>query len=171
MESTLGEELGRQFGEELGKALSRIEHCLDQLSDEQLWWRPGADLNSVANLLLHLSGNVRQWLVAGLTGARDTRDRPAEFAAHGAHSKADLWRRLQTTVTEAQAALARQSVDDWLRVRRIQGYEVTGLAAAVGSVTHFQGHTQEIIHMSRVLLGPQYRFAWEPATPEQGAPA
>jgi hypothetical protein len=59
--------------------------------------------------------------------------------------------------------------EDWMRIRRIQAHDVTGFAAALHSVAHFRGHTQEIIHMTRAQLGDRYRFAWVPATPEQGA--
>jgi hypothetical protein len=171
MSTTLAQAAGRELGDELAEALDRIGHCLGQLSDEQIGWRPAAGMNSIGNLLLHLAGNVRQWLVAGLGGAPDDRDRPAEFAATGGVAKAELWKTLQEAVARARAVLAAQAEADWLRVRRVQGFEVTGLGAAVSSVAHFRGHTQEIIHMTRTLLGDGYRFAWVPAGKEQGAPA
>jgi hypothetical protein len=171
MSTTLAQTAGRELGDELADALDRIGHCLGQLSDEQVWRRPSAGMNSISNLLLHLTGNVRQWLVAGLSGTPDDRDRPAEFAASGGIAKAKLWETLQETVARARAVLAAQTEADWLRGRRIQGFDVTGLGAAVGSVAHFRGHTQEIVHMTRTLLGDGYRFAWVPAGKEQGAPA
>ena len=64
MESSLSETIARDFADELAQGLSRIKHCVDQLSDEQIWWRPSDAMNSVGNLMLHLSGNVRQWIVA-----------------------------------------------------------------------------------------------------------
>ena len=71
--------VGSEAGNELTSALAKIKHCLGQLTDEQVWWRSRPSLNSIGNLTLHLCGNVRQWLVAGLSGAADSRDRPAEF--------------------------------------------------------------------------------------------
>src|SRR5436190_2255698 len=65
---------------ELADAWRMIRHCVEQLSLEQIWWRPREPLNSVGNLLLHLTGNLRQWLVVGLGGGEDFRDRPCEFA-------------------------------------------------------------------------------------------
>jgi hypothetical protein len=171
MRTSLAQLLGHELGNELADALGRIGHCLGQLSDEQVWWRPAAGMNSIANLLQHLAGNVRQWLVAGLAGTPDTRDRPAEFAAAGGLAKAKLWEQLQEAVAEARAVLAAQTEADWLRVRRVQGFEVTGVGAAVNSVAHFRGHTQEIVHLTRTLLGDGYRFAWVPSGKEQGAPA
>jgi hypothetical protein len=163
--------VGAEAAEELAKALGKIEHCLAQLSDAQVWQRPQPALNSVGNLLLHLAGNVRQWVVAGLGGSPDVRDRPAEFAERGPAPKEELLRRLRGVVDEARVVLARQTARQWLQVRRVQGFEVTGLGALFDSVPHFRGHTQEIVHMTRALLGDAYRFQWAPTTPEQGAPA
>src|SRR5262245_18960627 len=127
MENNLAQAVGRELGNELGNALGRIGHCLEQLTDEQVWWRPAAGMNSIGNLLLHLTGNVRQWIVAGLGGAPDERDCPAEFSARGPLPKGDLWRALEETVEEARDALTGRPAGDWLRPRRIQGFEVTGL--------------------------------------------
>jgi hypothetical protein len=125
-------------------------------------------MNSIGNLILHLCGNVQQWLVAGLGGGADTRNRPAEFAERGPIAKGELLRRLQAVVAEAKTQMNRQSAAQLLDVRRIQGHTVTGLAAIFNSVPHFRGHTQEIIHLTRLQLGDAYRFAWQPSTPEEG---
>jgi hypothetical protein len=140
------------------------------LSDAQVWWRPRPALNSIGNLILHLCGNLRQWVVAGLGGAADGRDRPAEFAERGPIPREELLRRLEAVVEEARAVLAGQTARRLLEARRIQGFDVTGLAAIFDSVPHFRGHTQEIVGLTRLQLGDAYRFAWAPATAEQGAP-
>jgi len=162
--------VGAQAAKELSSALARIKHCLGQLTDEQVWWRSRPSLNSIGNLILHLCGNVRQWIVAGLGGAADVRERPAEFSVRGPIPKDELLRRLEAVVDEARAVLASQSAQQLLKARRIQGFDVTGLAAIFDSVPHFRGHTQEIVHMTRLQLGDAYKFAWPPSTPEQGGP-
>jgi hypothetical protein len=148
--------------------LAKIRHCLDQLSDEQVWWRPDNEMNAIGNLLLHLTGNVRQWIVAGLGNAPDIRQRPREFAERGPIPKARLLADLEAVVGDAKAALSRCRPDDLLAHRRIQGFDVTGLGAIFDSVPHFKGHTQEIICLTRLQLGPQYQFHWKPQTAEQG---
>jgi hypothetical protein len=161
--------VGAAAAKELTSALDRIRHCLEQLNQEQLWWRCQSSLNSIGNLILHLCGNLRQWIVAGLGGAPDVRNRPAEFAETGPLPKADLVRRLEAVVAEAREVLSRLTADQLLAARHIQGFDVNGLGAIFDSVPHFRGHTQEIVHLTRFQLGASYRFAWAPATPEQGA--
>jgi uncharacterized damage-inducible protein DinB len=163
--------IGHELADELTQAFNRIQHCLDQLSDEQVWHRPRMEMNSVGNLLLHLVGNVRQWIISGLGGETDTRNRPAEFAERGPLPKADLLARLESTVDESKIILETQTADAWRRKMRIQAFETSGFGAALHSVSHFRGHTQEIIHQTREILGANYQFAWVPQSKEQGAPA
>jgi hypothetical protein len=153
----------------LRSCLERIEHCVDQLDDGQVWWRPRESSNSVANILLHLGGNLRQWVVSGVGGAPDTRDRPAEFAERGQIPRGQLIRQLAAVVAESDDALAALDESRLLEPRRIQGFDETVLTAIWDSLTHLSGHTQEIVSITRTLLGDRYRFAWTPSTPERGA--
>lgn len=162
-------QVGKHAVDELTDALGKIKHCVDQVDDAQIWSRPHATLNSIGNLLLHLEGNLTQWIVSGIGGAEDRRHRPSEFAERGPISKHALIRRVEDAVASAGAALDRLGADELMRVRRIQGFDVTGLAAIFHSVPHFRGHVQEIVHMCRTILGDDFRMQWQPATPEQGA--
>jgi hypothetical protein len=152
---------------ELSEGLSKIDHCLNQLADEQAWWRPRPEMNSIANLMLHLAGNLRQWIVAGVGRAPDMRDRPGEFADRSGASKSELLAKLQGVIRECDAVLARLGPDDLLAPRRIQGYDVTVAGAIFHVIPHFRGHVQEIIHMTRAQLGDRYQFEFVPKTPEQ----
>jgi hypothetical protein len=153
---------------ELDSGLKKITHCLDQLTDEQVWWRPMPSMNSIANLLLHLCGNVRQWIISGVGGAEDTRNRPQEFSQRGPIGKDELLQRLTETVGKAKEAMAKASAADLVRGHRVQSFEVTGIGAIFHSVSHFQGHTQEIIHMTRCQLGEDYKFDFVSKTVEWG---
>jgi hypothetical protein len=161
--------VGSEAAAEMTKALERIKHCLGQLNDAQVWWRAQPSLNSIGNLILHLCGNVWQWIVSGLGNAKDDRNRPAEFAERGPLLKEELIRRLDAAVAAAKTTLGRLTAKQLLEKRRIQGFDVSGLAAILDSVPHFRGHTQEIVYITRLQLGDAYKFAWTPTTPEQGA--
>jgi Protein of unknown function (DUF1572) len=91
--------------QELTKALDRINHCLGQLSDEQIWRRKTESMNSIGNLILHLCGNLRQWIVSGIGGEKDTWERSKEFSERGPIPKSELLRRLESVVDEARKVL------------------------------------------------------------------
>ena len=168
--SDVAKSVGQEATNELFDAFRKIQHCVGQLDEDQLWRQPGESMNSIANLLLHLSGNVGQWIVSGVGGAEDVRDRPAEFAAQKTLGKSELLRQLDDMLTAARQVLEQATPGELLRKRRVQGFDVTGLQAIFESVAHFRGHTQEIVHITRQLLGDAYRFDFVPSTPEQGAP-
>src|SRR5258708_2948568 len=105
--------------------LPKIERCVELLNDQQIWWRANEQSNSVGNLLLHLSGNVRQWIVCGLGDATDSRDRDAEFAQRDEIPRAELFDRLKRTVDEAVATLARPDPDKLLKQHPTQTLEAT----------------------------------------------
>jgi uncharacterized damage-inducible protein DinB len=167
----VGQEFLTQSKKQLRDALERIRHCIDQMSDEQVWWRPHESHNSIGNVLLHLAGNLRQWILSGVGGEPDVRDRPAEFSAREPVPTAELWRRLEEVGRQAEAVLDRTPPDRLLEPRRIQGFDETVLSALFDTLTHLRGHTQEIVYITRLQLGEAYRFAWVPTTPEQGAPS
>jgi GNAT superfamily N-acetyltransferase len=156
---------------QLAKASDAIRHCLSQLTDAQISWRPHDSMNSIGNLVLHVCGNIRQWIIAGVGGEPDVRDRPKEFAERGPFGKEDLLRHFDQLVEQADAVLRTLPPSQLLERRRIQGFDTTGLSAIFDSVAHFKGHTQEIVCLTRMQLGDTYRFEWVPSTPEEGAPA
>jgi uncharacterized damage-inducible protein DinB len=133
--------------------LPRITKCLEALSPEQIWWRPNEASNSVGNLVLHLTGNVRQWIISGLGGAPDVRERDKEFAERGPLPRRVLLGRLQQTVENACRVLRRLSAEDLARVYDIQGYRVTGLAATYHVAEHFSHHAGQIILITKMLAG------------------
>jgi uncharacterized damage-inducible protein DinB len=132
---------------------SHIEKCLVQLTDEQVWARGGENENSVGNLVLHLCGNMRQWIVAGVGREADTRRRDDEFSERGGLTSRDLTERLVTLVTQATAVIdgvSGQRLSDRLV---IQGYEVSVLDAIYHVVEHFAMHTGQIVFMTKMLTG------------------
>jgi len=131
--------------------LPKIERSLELLTDEQIWWRANPQSNSVGNLLLHLSGNVRQWIVCGLGGAPDNRDRDSEFAQRDAIPRDKLLAGLKRTLNEADSALEKLDPHKLLERHSIQGCDVTALAAIFHVVEHFSMHTGQIIMMAKMF--------------------
>ena len=153
--------------ESLAEGLRKIEHCAGQLNEDQVWWRPRPGMNSIANLMLHLAGNLRQWIVSGVGGARDVRNRPEEFIDRSELPKNNIVSMLRSAVREADGLMEKLPPEKLQESRRIQGFDTTVLAAIFDSVAHFRGHTQEIIHLTRELLGDKYKFDFVPQGAEQ----
>ncbi len=152
--------------EQLRDGMVKIDHCLQQLSPEDIWTRPNGHMNSIANLLLHLAGNVRQWLICGLSDQPDLRNRQQEFDDRSKREPRELFGVLRKTIEEACSEINRQSEESLLAVRRVQQFECDGLQTIADSVCHFRGHVQEIIHMTRVLKEDAYQFHFVPENPE-----
>jgi uncharacterized damage-inducible protein DinB len=138
--------------------MPRLIKCLKQLSENDIWWRPNAASNSVGNLVLHLSGNVRQWIISGLGEEQDKRDRDREFDERGPISRRALIALIRGTVSEASSVLDRLSEDSLLRTHDIQGFHVSGMYAVTHVVDHFGYHTGQIIFVTKWKLGKDLRF-------------
>jgi uncharacterized damage-inducible protein DinB len=141
-----------------GEYLPKIEKCLAVLTDEQVWWRGNEESNSIGNLLLHLSGNARQWIVSGLGGAADLRERQVEFDERSLISKEDLLKRLRDTLGEVDAVLAGFDPDKLLNPYQIQNSDVTALEAVFHVVEHFSMHTGQIILLTKQLTARDMKF-------------
>jgi uncharacterized damage-inducible protein DinB len=142
----------------LADYLPKIERCLERLTDAQIWQRTNEQSNSIGNLLLHLEGNARQWLVCGVGRAEDRRVRDREFAERDAIGRESLLSTLRATLEEADAALARLDPSTLLESRRIQNLDVTLLEAIFHAVEHFSMHTGQIILLTKQHTGSNLAF-------------
>ena len=146
----------------------RISHCVNQLEDTQIWFRPHESMNSIANILLHLCGNLTQWILTGIPALEDNRNRPQEFAARDTTPGTELLSQLRIVIENVKTLLLDLSDEQLTESRRIQGFEETVLSAIFDSLSHLNGHTQEIVYITRLQLGDKYKFAWVPQSKEQG---
>jgi hypothetical protein len=130
--------------------LSRIDTCLDKLTPQQIWARQSENENAVGNLVLHLEGNIRQWICGGVGGQRDVRNRDAEFAARSGLRAAELKSLLRGTVTEAIAVV--RAVPEVRLTERIQpqGYDVSVLEAIYQVTQHLAGHAFQIMLLTKL---------------------
>ena len=137
---------------------TKIRAAVEALPPEALWWRPNEQSNSVGNLLMHLAGNIRQWIVAGVGRAPDRRNRDGEFAARSGATAAELLDRLDTTLDEVDAVIAKLTPDDLASRRTIQGREISVLEAVYHVVEHFALHSGQIILVSKMHAPGGFRF-------------
>jgi uncharacterized damage-inducible protein DinB len=138
--------------------LPKIRACMERLSEADVWWRPNSASNSVGHLLLHLAGNLRQWVISGLGGAPDERQRHGEFAPDQQPRAMALLERLAQTVAEADAVLAHIDPAVLQEQRTIQGREVTGMQALYHAVEHFGMHTGQILYITKLRTGSDLPF-------------
>ncbi|HEY1903947.1 MAG TPA: DUF1572 family protein [Terracidiphilus sp.] len=136
----------------------RLRACVEPLAPEQVWWRPNPASNSIGNLILHLNGNVGQWLVASFNRLEDNRDRPTEFNETSQLPAAALLEKLGATVQESSQVLARLTHADLVASYDIQGYHVTGLEAIYQVVEHFGLHYGQIVYITKTLSGKDLGF-------------
>lgn len=142
----------------LGDYLPKIERCLEKLSDEQIWWRANEESNSIGNLILHLCGNARQWIVCGIGSASDARNRDSEFEQRDVIPRDELVTLLRSTLSDVHATL--QSVDPstLLEYRKIQGNDVDILEAIFHVTEHFSMHAGQIIMLTKMMTSDDLRF-------------
>ena len=130
--------------------LPKIERCLEALSDEDVWWRADEGSNSVGNLLLHLNGSTRGWIVDVVGGSYNPRDRQREFDEREQIPRAELLTRLRRTLAEADEVLARLDPEVLLERRQTPWEEVTVLWAVYHAVEHFAMHAGQIIMLAKM---------------------
>jgi uncharacterized damage-inducible protein DinB len=129
---------------------AKIRKAVEALEEEAIWQRTDEASNSIGNLLLHLSGNIRQWIVSGVGGVPGKRDRAAEFAARDGPARADLLALLDSAVSDADAVLASLNDTELDREVTIQGRDTTVFAAIYHVVEHFSMHTGQIILLAKM---------------------
>jgi len=155
--------------EKLAQFEQRIEVCLSKLTEEQIWARGHENENAIGNLVLHLSGNVTQWILGGLDGAAIHRDRDGEFATRGGMDAKILADRIRATVEQAMGVIANLTTEDLTRSYSIQNYQVSGVDAVYHVVEHFAQHTAQIIFATKILTEEDlgfYRHLKQPAHEE-----
>jgi uncharacterized damage-inducible protein DinB len=142
----------------LGHYGPKIERCLEKLTDEQIWWRPNEESNSIGNLVLHLCGNARQWIVAGVGSETDTRVRDDEFNQRDVIRRAELVTLLRSTLADVERVLRALDAGTLLSHRKIQGHDVDVLEAIFHVTEHFSMHTGQIILLTKLLTTADLRF-------------
>ena len=138
--------------------LPKLQRCLEKLNDEQIWWRANEESNSVGNLILHLCGNARQWIVSGLAERTDLRNRDSEFEQREVISRAELTNLLLETLKDVDEVLQDFDPQKLLHRYKIQGKDVVALEAIFHVTEHFSMHTGQIILITKMLAKSDLAF-------------
>lgn len=157
MDQALGHVLGELSDRQLRMYPQSVRECLDQLTDDQIWWRPNASSNSIGNLVLHLSGNLNHYLGRGVVGTGYRRDRPAEFSEEGPLPREELVRRFEDAI-----AVARRTFEAATPARLLETADLGPESAPVASVLarvsiHFSAHVGQIIYVTKMLRDGVFR--------------
>jgi len=138
--------------------MDRIEACVTRLTPQQVWQRHSENENAVGNLLLHLRGNVTQWILSGVGGQADHRHRESEFNARTGPGATRLLADLRSTMDQAAQLIRELSAARLLERISVQDYDVTVLGAIYHVVEHFSGHTFQIILLTKLFTGQDLGF-------------
>ena len=130
---------------------AKLRTTVNALPPDKLWWRPNEDSNSVGNLLLHLNGNLRQWIVAGVGGEAFERHRATEFAAREGQPASDLLAALERTLADIDRILSGLTAERLAERCAIQGRDLTVLDAVFHVTEHFAYHLGQIILVSKMF--------------------
>jgi uncharacterized damage-inducible protein DinB len=140
------------------ESVPRLKKCLAELSDEEIWSRPNENSNAIGNLVLHLCGNARQWILSGLGGMPDKRERQKEFDQRTIIPKADLLKLLDDLVVELDSLLDKITAIELLRVRPVQIYQETGVSILIHVIEHFSYHVGQMTYAVKYMKNKQMGY-------------
>ena len=136
----------------------RIIACLDMLDESQIWLKPNTALNSMGNLVLHLCGNITQYILSTLGGAPDHRNRDSEFAAVGGKTKAELKSSFNNVIEQSIQCINNADDADLSTIKKVQVYDLTGVGIIIHVTEHLSYHTGQIAFLTKLLLEKDLGF-------------
>lgn len=153
------------FKEFIDESLRRINEntfkigtCMKQLDEKDIWFRHNEHINSIGNMILHLCGNVRQYIISSLGGVPDIRERDIEFSTMGGFTNAELTSRWQNTMHEAVTTIGEASPENLLRRRVVQGSDLSGIGIIIHVTEHYSYHTGQIIFLTKLYKNMDMGF-------------
>jgi uncharacterized damage-inducible protein DinB len=142
----------------MDESLRMLEISIRDLSDQELWNQPNEHANSIANLILHLCGNIHQYVISGLGREEDVRERQKEFDSREMIKKELLFKKISDTVNSAKQLISSSSAADLLTYFKIQAYELSGVGIIVHVVEHLSYHTGQIALLTKLLKNNDLGF-------------
>lgn len=169
MESELGLLFVSHSNKKLEQMTGYLETCVGKLGDDLIWARNGSHENTIGNLVLHLEGNVRQWIIHGIGGVPDVRQRDLEFSTAAGYTAGQLSSHLRKTMNEAIQILGGLSAGRLAESVSLQGVTVSVLEAIYHVVGHFQQHTGQVMFATKQLSSDGLGFYQPPVQPAKSA--
>lgn len=155
-------EPGHEFREQavfrIEEALRMIRISLKELDEDAFWYRPNEVSNGVGQLLEHLSGNIKQYILSGLGGEKDTRERDREFESTGRRDREAVEQKFFETVRLATSVIENLPESSWLQKKQIQGFDLTGLGIVLHVVEHLSYHTGQIAYLTKLINNSELGF-------------
>ena len=158
MEGKWGSEIKSQALYRLDESSRMAYKCLAELTDSEIWQRPNAASNSMGNLILHLCGNMRQYIVASLGESQDNRNRDLEFSTTSGYSREQLVTMLSDTIGAVKHTIKSCTDKQLLKKRKVQGFDLTGVGIIIHVVEHFSYHTGQIAFWVKLLKDKDLGF-------------
>ena len=132
--------------------IHRILLCLEKLSEKQIQYRPNSNSNSVNNQILHLDGNVRQWLIATFLNQKDSRERDTEFNSYNQKSRIELIEIMRRLEVDVRSVFPMIKKADLTEKKEVQCYFETQFSIIVHVIEHFSYHLGQITYITKMLL-------------------
>lgn len=142
----------------LNEGTRMIVSSIQLLNNEEIWNKPNASSNSIGNLILHLCGNMHQYIIAALGDAPDIRERDSEFSADPGYSTEELLTMLKKKVALVKETIASCTIENMLRTREVQGFHLSGIGIILHVVEHYSYHTGQIAYWTKILKDQDLGF-------------
>ena len=155
---TLSKEFKEQANFRMEESITRIKKCFSEINEKEVWQKPNEASNSMGNLILHLCGNITQYIISSLGEKRDNRDRDLEFSSKGGFSKQQLIDKLSIVVIQSINIINGTSDSEMLRTRQVQAYQLSGMGIIIHVVEHFSYHTGQIAFWTKQLRNKDLGF-------------
>lgn len=134
---------------------AHIAKCFKQLEEQDVWWEPNSSSNSIGTIILHLCGNIGQYIISSLGRQPDQRERDLEFSTKDSHSKAELLQMIGDVIDQASATVEAATEEELLRMRQVQGFSFSGLGVVLHAVEHLSYHTGQIAYLVKLRADEQ----------------
>lgn len=158
MITTLSKEFIDQSIFRINESTKRIQKCFGEVEEPDIWKSANDNSNSIGNLVLHLCGNIRQYIISSLGKKPDTRERAKEFSAENGFTKAELLKKLTETVYEATEVVKKCDEAELLKVYSVQGFDLPGIGIIIHVTEHFSYHTGQIAFWTKQLINKDLGF-------------